>query len=170
LVFELTLCARLPPSEIAASAKKILPPHFRVLGSVDSGFFPGQFAGVKKKPAKVGETAAAYAARSPGRDWERHIVLDPAVLTGKPIVKGTRLAVEFVLGLLAQGWSGGEIRRNYPGLTQVQILACVAYAQARLSEEKVVHSRIRTEKLELDADEIDLHAAVSAAAMRDLGR
>jgi uncharacterized protein (DUF433 family) len=92
---------------------------------------------VKKKPAKVEETAAAYAARSPAKDWKKHIALDPAVLTGKPVVKGTRLAVEFVLGLLAQGWSESEIRRNYPGLTQAQILACVAYAQARLSEERV---------------------------------
>jgi len=40
-------------------------------------------------------------------------------------VKGTRLAVEFVLGLLAQGWNEAEILRNYPGLTREQILACV---------------------------------------------
>ena len=64
-------------------------------------------------------------------------MVDPAVLTGKPVVKGTRLAVEFVLGLLAQGWSEKEILRNYPGLTHEQILAWVAYAQARLNEEKV---------------------------------
>lgn len=125
---------------------------------------------MKKKPAKVEETAATYAARSPGRDWKKHIALDPAVLTGKPVVKGTRLAVEFVLGLLAQGWSESEIRRNYPGLTQAQILACVAYAQARLGEEKAVLPGIRAANLELDAEEIALHAAVSAAAARDLGR
>ena len=70
-------------------------------------------------------------------EWRKHIVVDPAVLTGKPVIIGTRLAVEFVLGLLAQGWSEAEIIRNYPGLTRDQILACVAYAQARLSEEKV---------------------------------
>lgn len=64
-------------------------------------------------------------------------VVDPAILTGKPVVKGTRLAVEFLLGLLAQGWSEAETIRNYPGLTRAQILACVAYAQDRLSEEKV---------------------------------
>lgn len=70
-------------------------------------------------------------------DWQKHIEVNPAVLTGKPVVRGTRLAVEFVLGLLAQGWAETEILRNYPGLTHEQILACVAYAQARLSEEKV---------------------------------
>lgn len=70
-------------------------------------------------------------------DWQPHIVVDPAVLSGKPVVKGTRLAVEFVLELLAQGWGEAEILRNYPGLTREQILACVAYAQERLSDEKV---------------------------------
>lgn len=70
-------------------------------------------------------------------NWQQHIAVDPAVLTGKPVVKGTRLAVEFVLGLIAQGWNEAEILRNYPGLTHEHILACVAYAQDRLSEEKV---------------------------------
>ncbi|HRP03536.1 MAG TPA: DUF433 domain-containing protein [Opitutaceae bacterium] len=70
-------------------------------------------------------------------DWQQHIVVDPAVLAGKPVIKGTRLAVEFMLGLLAQGWSEAEILRNYPGLTREQILACMAYAQARLNEERV---------------------------------
>ncbi len=70
-------------------------------------------------------------------NWQQHIVVDPVVLSGKPVVKGTRLTVEFVLGLLAQGWNEAEILRNYPGLTREQILACVAYAQERLSDEKV---------------------------------
>src|SRR5437667_60824 len=50
-------------------------------------------------------------------DWQERIALDPKILTGKPIVKGTRLAVEFLIDLLAQGWSEAEILRNYPGLT-----------------------------------------------------
>ncbi len=70
-------------------------------------------------------------------NWQQHIVVDPVVLSGKPVVKGIRLTVEFVLGLLAQGWNEAEILRNYPGLTREQILACVAYAQERLSDEKV---------------------------------
>lgn len=60
-------------------------------------------------------------------NWQQLIVVAPAVLTGKPVVKGTRLAVEFILGLIAQGWNEAEILRNYPGLTHEQILACVAY-------------------------------------------
>lgn len=70
-------------------------------------------------------------------NWQPHIDVDPSVLRGKPVVRGTRLAVEFVLGLLAQGWSEAEVLRNYPGLTHQQILACMGYAQERLSEEKV---------------------------------
>lgn len=72
-----------------------------------------------------------------GMDWQNHIEVNPAILTGKPVLKGTRLAVEFILGLMAQGWTEAEILRNYPGLTREQILACMGYAQARLSEEKV---------------------------------
>jgi uncharacterized protein (DUF433 family) len=68
--------------------------------------------------------------------WQEYITADPKVLVGKPIVRGTRLAVEFVLGLMAQGWPEEEITRNYH-LTREQIRACIAYAQERLSEEKL---------------------------------
>lgn len=65
------------------------------------------------------------------------ITIDPAILTGKPIVRGTRLSVEFLIGLLAQGWSEAEILRNYPGLTHEDLLACLAYAEEMLRTEKV---------------------------------
>lgn len=68
------------------------------------------------------------------------IVLDPAVLAGKPIIRGTRLSVEFVIGLLADGWSEREILGNYPGLTHSDILACLAYARDALGAEKVFPS------------------------------
>ncbi len=69
--------------------------------------------------------------------WQDRITIDPAVLVGKPVVKGTRLAVEFIVDLLAQGWSETEILRNYPGLTREDIQACLAYASALLHAEKV---------------------------------
>jgi uncharacterized protein (DUF433 family) len=69
--------------------------------------------------------------------WEDRIAVDPAVLAGKPVIKGTRLAVEFVVGLMAQGWAEAEIIRNYPGITREDILACLAYAQDRLQDERV---------------------------------
>jgi uncharacterized protein (DUF433 family) len=53
------------------------------------------------------------------------IVLDPEVLCGKPVIRGTRLAVEFILDLLAAGESENEIMTNYPGLTREDILACL---------------------------------------------
>lgn len=59
-------------------------------------------------------------------DLHERIVVDPEVLAGKPIIKGTRLAVEFVMDLLANGWSEDEILRNYPGLAREDVLACCA--------------------------------------------
>ena len=70
-------------------------------------------------------------------DWKDYITADPDVLLGKPVIAGSRLSVEFVLELIAEGWSEADILRNYPGLTREQILACVAYAKDRLSEESV---------------------------------
>ncbi|QDU91543.1 hypothetical protein Pla175_49720 [Pirellulimonas nuda] len=56
------------------------------------------------------------------------IVLDPSVLVGKPAVKGTRIAVEFVLELLANEWSEQQILENYPGLEHDDITACLNHA------------------------------------------
>jgi uncharacterized protein (DUF433 family) len=69
--------------------------------------------------------------------WRDRIVIDPDVLVGKPIVKGTRLAVGFVVDLLAQGWTEVDILRNYPGLTSRDIQACLAYASSLLQAERV---------------------------------
>jgi uncharacterized protein (DUF433 family) len=70
-------------------------------------------------------------------NWQERIVIDPGILVGKPIVKGTRLAVEFIVDLLAQGWTEAEILRNYPGLTHEDIQACLSYASALLRMERV---------------------------------
>jgi uncharacterized protein (DUF433 family) len=70
-------------------------------------------------------------------NWRERIVVDPGVLVGKPVVKGTRLAVEFVIDLLAQGWTEDEILRNYPGLTRDDIHACLAYASEVLRAQKI---------------------------------
>ena len=56
------------------------------------------------------------------------IVVDPDILSGKPVVRGTRLGVEFILELLAAGQSERDILENYPGLTREDILACLGYA------------------------------------------
>jgi len=69
--------------------------------------------------------------------WQDRIVLDPQILIGKPVIKGTRLAVEFVIDLLAQGWSEDQIFENYPGLKREDIQACLSYASEILHAEKV---------------------------------
>jgi uncharacterized protein (DUF433 family) len=68
------------------------------------------------------------------------IVLDPDVLAGKPVIRGTRLAVEFIIGLMADGWSESDILKNYPGIAHDDIIACLAYARDMLSSEKVFPS------------------------------
>ena len=64
------------------------------------------------------------------------IVVDPGVLAGKPVIRGTRLAVEFILELLAAGQSESEFLTNYPGLTREDILACLSYASYLAREYK----------------------------------
>ena len=75
-------------------------------------------------------------------DWRERITIDQAVLVGKPVIKGTRIAVEFVIDLLALGWTESEILRNYPGLTHEDILACLKYAGETLHSEKVFPLRV----------------------------
>lgn len=72
-------------------------------------------------------------------DPER-IVLDPAVLTGKPVIRGTRLSVDFVIGLMADGWTEANILQNYPGISHNDVAACLAYARDVLRSEKVYPS------------------------------
>jgi uncharacterized protein (DUF433 family) len=67
-------------------------------------------------------------------DWKEMITADPDVMVGKPVIAGTRLTVEFIVERLADGWTEDELLQNYPGLTQEQIHACLAYAAEMLSE------------------------------------
>jgi uncharacterized protein (DUF433 family) len=68
------------------------------------------------------------------------ITLAPEVLAGKPVIRGTRLTVEFVIGLMADGWREPDILANYPGVTHDDIVACLAYARDSVSSEKVFPS------------------------------
>ena len=60
-----------------------------------------------------------------------HIVRDPEILGGKPIVRGTRLAVEFILELFAAGWTQDQVLENYPTLTPEQLRAVFSSFAAR---------------------------------------
>ena len=66
-------------------------------------------------------------------DWEERIELNPAVLVGKPIVRGTRIAVELVIERLADGWDEDTILEQYPSLDRDDIRACLHYASTRLN-------------------------------------
>jgi uncharacterized protein (DUF433 family) len=67
-----------------------------------------------------------------GEDLEKpvtetdRIVLDPAILAGKPVIRGTRLSVDFVIALMADGWTEVDILRNYPGLVREDLAACLS--------------------------------------------
>jgi uncharacterized protein (DUF433 family) len=68
---------------------------------------------------------------------QSRIALNPDILAGKPVIRGTRISVEFVIGLLAEGWTEVQIVENYPGISRADVLACLAYARDVLSAEKV---------------------------------
>lgn len=70
-------------------------------------------------------------------NWRTYIHADPEILRGKPLVKGTRLSVEFILRLFAAGWSEQTILENYPSLTSEALQAVFAFAAECLSEESL---------------------------------
>ena len=62
-------------------------------------------------------------------NWKDHIISEKEILLGKPTLKGTRISVEHIIGLLAQGWSEAQILENYPRLTKESLQAVFAYIQ-----------------------------------------
>jgi uncharacterized protein (DUF433 family) len=70
-------------------------------------------------------------------DWEDRIVVDPKILVGKPVIKGTRLSVEFILGLLANGWTVDQVLNEYQQLKREDVIAALKYAVETVKEEKV---------------------------------
>ena len=71
------------------------------------------------------------------RDWQERIVVDPKVLVGKPLIRGTRLSVEFILDLLANDWTIEQILSEYPQLEREDVMAVLKYAAEMAKEEKV---------------------------------
>ena len=70
--------------------------------------------------------------------WKDRIEIEPKILAGKPIVVGTRLSVDFLLGLFAQGWSKADVLRSYPQLREEDLHAVFAYSAARLKDEMLI--------------------------------
>ncbi len=68
-------------------------------------------------------------------EWKQFIHSDNEVLRGKPVVTGTRLAVDFLLSLFAAGWTEKQVLENYPTLTPESLRAVFAFAADCMREE-----------------------------------
>ncbi len=67
-------------------------------------------------------------------NWKHYIISDKEIFLGKPTIKGTRISVEHIVGLLAQGWSEAQILENYPRLTKESIQAVFTYIQECIND------------------------------------
>jgi len=71
-------------------------------------------------------------------DYRKHIVCNPAVLLGKPVIKGTRISVELILKKMAEGISNEELMEAYPSLTEKDINAVLAYSADVIAREEFI--------------------------------
>jgi uncharacterized protein (DUF433 family) len=76
-------------------------------------------------------------AKDSAEELLKRITFDPDILAGKPVIKGTRISVELILELLANGWSFEQILENYPQLSMQDIRAAIRYAAEVLKSERV---------------------------------
>ncbi len=70
-------------------------------------------------------------------DWKKYIHSDKNILLGKPTVINTRLSVDFILGLFANGWTEKQILENYPSLTKESIQAVFAFTAECMQDESL---------------------------------
>lgn len=88
-------------------------------------------------------------------DWRDRIVSTPEILVGKPVIKGTRISVELILGWLANGWTFEQILESYPHITREDIQATLDFAAERLHEDGYIplqgvpHERCTTRERKL---------------------
>jgi uncharacterized protein (DUF433 family) len=71
-------------------------------------------------------------------EWRNRIVIDPEILVGKPIIRGTRISVELLLDRLADGWSVEQILDAYPRLTRDDVLAAISFVTEVFREEQFI--------------------------------
>jgi uncharacterized protein (DUF433 family) len=74
--------------------------------------------------------------------WQDYITADPAVVAGKPIIRGTRISVEFLLKLLAGGWTPEQIQREYPHLPAEATQAALLFAAETVEQERLYPTSI----------------------------
>jgi uncharacterized protein (DUF433 family) len=74
-------------------------------------------------------------------DWKDRITVDPNVLVGKPIIRGTRISVDLLMDRLADGWTIEDITASYPRVTRDDVLAAIAFVTEVFREEDYVAVR-----------------------------
>lgn len=70
-------------------------------------------------------------------DFMKYIEINPKILLGKPVIRGTRIPLELIVKLVAQGWKDEDIIKEYPSLKNKDIKAALLYAEKMLKEEEV---------------------------------
>ena len=90
-----------------------------------------------KKDNEKMETISSERLEKKAVDWRIYIHTDSDILGGKPVIKGTRLSVDFILRLFANGWTFKEIFESYPRLSPEAVQAVFSYAGECLSEESL---------------------------------
>lgn len=71
-------------------------------------------------------------------NWKDRITVDPKVLVGKPIIRGTRISVELLMDRLADGWSMEQILESYPRVTRDDVLAAISFVTEVFREEDYI--------------------------------
>ncbi|WP_310449992.1 DUF433 domain-containing protein [Sulfuritalea sp.] len=71
-------------------------------------------------------------------NWKDHVVVDPKVLVGKPIIRGTRISVELLMDRLSDGWSMEQILESYPRVTRDDVLAAISFVTEVFREEDYI--------------------------------
>ena len=87
-------------------------------------------------------------------NWHDHVRSDPSVLAGKPVIRGTRLSVDFLLGLMAEGWTEERLLENYPQLRREALQAMYAFA-AECTRDEQVQDGLMSEAIAFDTHRFD---------------
>lgn len=70
-------------------------------------------------------------------NYQKRIEINPRILLGKPVIRGTRIPVELIIKLIAQGWQDKDILKEYPSIKKPDIRAALLYAEKLVEEEEV---------------------------------
>lgn len=71
-------------------------------------------------------------------DWKDRIEVNPAVLVGKPVIRGTRISVELIMDRMADGWTMEDVLAAYPHISREDVLAALSFASELFKEETFV--------------------------------